>query len=322
MKIRSVHSVAFIVLLACCLIGCNSAVFDDLGRCPQGVNLQFYSQTPCGQFPDYPSDIRQVRVFAFDANGVLVGEFSDKKVLLSADYSLSATLRHTGKLTFVAWGGSDLEAYDFSDFREGVTTRQEMQVSLRLKNGRISSAPGSLYVGFASISLENREDMGSVYERVAFNMQELTYRVHFTISSIGSPFPIDEEFVIRIEDDNGVYDFNGRIALCERFEYATEAVRDAEGALKADFTLMKLEEGRNAFVSLIDKTTGEILYTANLVDDILMFRGDAGEPPYSLECDHDFPITLKLKYEKETWMLIQATVLDWNVVSRPIELEN
>ena len=70
---------------------------------------------------------------------------------------------------------------------------------------------------------------------------------------------------------------------------------------------MKLEEGRNAFVSLIDKTTGEILYTANLVDDILMFRGDAGEPPYSLECDHDFPITLKLKYEKETWMLIQAT---------------
>ena len=197
-----------------------------------------------------------------------------------------------------------------------------MQVSLRLKNGRISSAPGPLYVGLASISLENRKNMGSVYERVAFNMQELTYRVHFTISSIGSPFPIDEEFVIRIEDDNGVYDFNGRIALCERFEYATEAVRDAEGALKAYFTLMKLEEGRNAFVSLIDKTTGEILYTANLVDDILMFRGDAGEPPYSLECDHDFPITLKLKYEKETWMLIQATVLDWNVVSRPIELEN
>lgn len=322
MRFRSVHAVAFILLSAYCLIGCDFAVFDDLVSCPQGVSFHFYRQTPCEQFPNYPSDIRQVRVFAFDANGVLVGEFSDKKVLLSADYSLSATLQHTGKLTFVAWGGSDLEAYDFSDFREGVTTRQEMQVSLRLKNGRISSAPGPLYVGLASISLENRKDMGSVYERVAFNMQELTYRVHFTISSIGSPFPIDEEFVIRIEDDNGVYDFNGRIALCERFEYATEAVHDAEGALKADFTLMKLEEGRNAFVSLIDKTTGEILYTANLVDDILMFRGDAGEPPYSLECDHDFPITLKLKYEKETWMLIQATVLDWNVVSRPIELEN
>ena len=66
MRIRSVHSVAFIVLLACCLIGCNLTVFDDLSDCPQGVNFQFYSQTPCEQFPYYPSDIRQIRVFAFD----------------------------------------------------------------------------------------------------------------------------------------------------------------------------------------------------------------------------------------------------------------
>lgn len=322
MRIRSVHPVTFIMLLACCLIGCDSAVFDNLSGCPQGVNFQFYSQTPCEQFPNYPSDIRQVRVFAFDEQDVLVGEFSDKKAVLSADYSLPVTLRHTGKLTFVAWGGSDLAAYDFSGFKEGVTTKREMRVALRLKENRISSAPGPLYVGLSSVSLENREDMGSVYERVAFNMRELTYRIHFTIISTSDPFPVGEDFIIRIEDDNGVYDFNGQIAIGERFEYTTEAVCDAEGALKADFTLMKLEEGRNALVSLIDRTTGVTLYTADLVDDIIMFREDAGEPPYSLECDHDFPITLKLKYEKETWTLVQATVLDWNVISRPIELEN
>ena len=95
MRFRSVHAVAFILLSAYCLIGCDFAVFDDLVSCPQGVSFHFYRQTPCEQFPNYPSDIRQVRVFAFDANGVLVGEFSDKKVLLSADYSLSATLQHT-----------------------------------------------------------------------------------------------------------------------------------------------------------------------------------------------------------------------------------
>lgn len=322
MRIRSVHYIAFIMLLVYCLIGCNSAVFDDLGSCPQGVYFQFYRQTPCEQFPGYPSDIREVRVFAFDDKDVLVGEFSDRNMVLSADYSLPATLRHTGKLTFVAWGGSDLAAYDFSGFKKGVTTKREMRVALRLKENRISSAPGPLYVGVSSVSLENREDMGSVYERVAFNMRELTYRIHFTIISTSDPFPVGEDFIIRIEDDNGVYDFNGQIAIGERFEYTTEAVCDAEGALKADFTLMKLEEGRNALVSLIDKTTGVTLYTADLVDDIIMFRGDAGEPPYSLECDHDFPITLKLKYEKETWTLVQATVLDWNVISRPIELEN
>ena len=100
MRIRSVHPVTFIMLLACCLIGCDSAVFDNLSDCPQGVNFHFYSQTPCEQFPNYPSDIRQVRVFAFDEKDVLVSEFSDKKAVLSADYSLPVTLRHTGKLTF------------------------------------------------------------------------------------------------------------------------------------------------------------------------------------------------------------------------------
>lgn len=104
MRIRSVHPVTFIMLLACYLIGCDSAVFDNLSDCPQGVNFHFYSQTPCEQFPNYPSDIRQVRVFAFDEKDVLVSEFSDKKAVLSADYSLPVTLRHTGKLTFVAWG--------------------------------------------------------------------------------------------------------------------------------------------------------------------------------------------------------------------------
>lgn len=56
MRIRSVHYIAFIMLLVYCLIGCNSTVFDDLGGCPQGVYFQFYRQTPCEQFPD----IRQI----------------------------------------------------------------------------------------------------------------------------------------------------------------------------------------------------------------------------------------------------------------------
>ena len=76
MRIRSVHYIAFIMLLVYCLIGCNSTVFDDLGSCPQGVYFQFYRQTPCEQFPGYPSDIREVRVFVFDDEDLLL---ADKK---------------------------------------------------------------------------------------------------------------------------------------------------------------------------------------------------------------------------------------------------
>lgn len=322
MRIRSVHPVAFIVLLACCLMGCNLTVFDDLSDCPQGVNFQFYSQTPCEQLPYYPSDIRQIRVFAFDERNTLVGEFSDEAVTLSADYWLSATFRHVGKLTFVAWGSSDFSAYDFSDFKDGVTSKQEMWVSLRMQEKKISSASSSLYVGLSSVSLDGHEGLGSVYERMAFNMQELTYRVRFTIKSVPDSFPLDEKFEVKIEDDNGVYDFAGQIITGTRFEYIAEAIHDEDGVLRADFTLMKLAEGRNAIVSVINKTTKETIYKANLVDDLIMYRGDLGEPPYNLECEHDIPITLVLTYEKQTWMLIRATILDWNLVFRPVELES
>lgn len=50
MRIRSVHYIAFIMLLVYCLIGCNSTVFDDLGGCPQGVYFQFYRQTLANNF--------------------------------------------------------------------------------------------------------------------------------------------------------------------------------------------------------------------------------------------------------------------------------
>ena len=79
MRIRSVHYIAFIMLLVYCLIGCNSAVFDNLGGCPQGVYFQFYRQTPCEQFPGYPSDIREVRVFVFDDDDLLVANFLTRR---------------------------------------------------------------------------------------------------------------------------------------------------------------------------------------------------------------------------------------------------
>lgn len=51
MRIRSVHPVTFIMLLACCLIGCDSAVFDDLSDCPQGVNFHFTARPLADNFP-------------------------------------------------------------------------------------------------------------------------------------------------------------------------------------------------------------------------------------------------------------------------------
>lgn len=318
MKIECIHPLAWIVLLACSFMGCNNAVYDDLGDCPQGIDFRFYSRTPCDLSPGYPSDIRQVRVFAFDEKEILVDEFSDKEVSLSANYSLSVLFNHTGKFTFVAWGGTAVSECEFSAFQRGVTTKNDMLLSLRQNDDGTFPVPKSLYFGQTDtfLNVSGKEDMGTIYEQVKFNMQELTNRIHFTLRGL----PSTGDFGIFISDDNGKYDFEGRIVPDERFDY-TSAVRHEGDVFKSDFILMKLEEKRDTRVSVVDMKTGRVIYTANLVDDLIMYRGDSGNPPYSLECDHDFDIDITLRYEEEAWMLIKAIVNDWNVVTRPVILD-
>lgn len=316
MKIKYIFPFTLTVLLAFYLAGCNSAVYDDLSGCPQGVNFEFYRQTLCEQSPHYPSDIRQVRVFAFDERERLVDEFSEEGIALSSDYRYSVLFKHTGKFTFVAWGGADLSNYNFSDFKKGITSKGDMFASLVRQDG-VPSVPAPLYIGsFSGLVIEKREDSGSIYDQVSFNMRELTNWVHFAFHGL----PPGREFRVVVTNDNGKYDFNGGILPDSHFNHISIPWRE-EDVLKADFFLMKLEEGCGTRISVIDVKTGDAVYNTDLVDDLIMYKGDSGVPPYNLECDHDFDIDVTLEWRDETWMLVKATVNGWNVVTRPVILE-
>lgn len=300
--------------------GCDSFMYDDLTDCPQGVNFSFYGQTPCEAAPTYPEAIKQVRVFAFDENNLLAAMYEDKNVLLTADYLLETTFFKTGIFTFVAWGGTNLTSYDFTPFNIGETTKEQMFVSLKRQSTELSEKLSPLYYGVSQpLTIIDRTKTGSVYDHVVFNMQELTNRLRFTIRGLSEL----ETYSVTITDDNGVYNFDGDFAKDSRFDYVT-TVSNEDGKLKADFVLMKLAEGRNAVLTVKNVVTDKVVYSANLVKDLIMYRGESGEPPYSLECDHDFDINIIFGTDPdnhETYMLVKAIVNDWNVVSRPIILE-
>lgn len=299
--------------------GCESVIFDDLSECAQGVNFGFYRQTPCESGPSYPDEIKQVRVFAFDKENLLVAEYNAEDINISADYLLETSFYRIGTFTFVAWGGTDLSAYDFSSFEKEKTTKEQMFVSLQRQSDELSSKPKPLYFGVSSpLTIEDRSEIGSIFDLVTFNMQKLTNRVHFTIHGL----PKTENYSVIITDDNGVYDFNGNIADDSRFNYITAVSRDGD-MLKADFVLMKLSEGRDTRLTIKNETTGKIIYTVNLVDDLIMYKGDSGEPPYSLDCDHQFNVVIvfdSIPENQDTYMLLKVVINEWNVVTRPVIL--
>ncbi len=296
---------------------CNDFIYDDLSDCPQGVNFQFYRQTPCEQSPYYPSDIKQVRVFAFAQNGILVEEFSAGNIVLSSDYLLETPFYKIGTFTFVAWGGDDLSGYNFSAFEQGRTTKQEMIVSLKRAASQATNKPKQLYVGESGpLTIEDRTNLGSIFDLVSFNMQELTNRLNFKIQGLS----VNDEYKITLTDNNSKYDFNGDFVADNRFEYITD-VRKEGDVLRADYITMKLAEGRDTWFTITNTTTGKVVYDVNLVDDLLLYKGQFGEPPYNLACDHDFNIIIVFAPDEdnpETYVLWQVIVNDWNVVKREV----
>lgn len=318
-KIRYIIQVLGLFAL---LTGCDDLIYDDLSDCPQGVNFQFYEQTPCQDSPSYPTAISQVRVFAFDSNNVLTEVYEAKDIVLTADYLLETPFYKVGTFTFVAWGGTDLDFYDFSSFEKNKTTKDQMFVSLQRQSAEFSGKTQPLYYGISSpLSIEDRAKEGTFYDLVTFNMQELTNRIRLTVHGLSET----ENYSVTITDDNGVYDFDANFAPDDRFDYISEVYREGK-LLKVDFAIMKLAEGRNARLTIKNTRTGEIIYDVNLIEGLIMYKGENGEPPYSLLCDHDFYIDIKFGEspepgDEETYMLLKIVVNDWNVVTRPVILE-
>lgn len=300
---------------------CDSLIYDDLSDCPHGVNFNFYRQTPCESGPSYPAAIKQVRVFAFNQQDILVEEYSASGIALSSDYLLETPFYQIGTFSFVAWGGEDLSTYNFSAFTKGKTTKQEMLVSIQKQaENNVTVHPKRVFVGVGDepLTIEDRTAMGSIFDLVKFNMQELTNRVRFTLHGLSKT----DNYSVTITDDNGVYTIAGDYASDAPFNYISPVTRDGD-LLKADFTLMKLAENRDTRLTITNTTTGKVEYSVNLVDELIMYKGDSGNPPYRLECDHDFNIVIvfdKVPDDDSTYMIVRVTINDWVVIKRPIIL--
>ena len=300
--------------------GCDKLIYDNLENCPQGVHFAIYEQTPCQSGPSYPAAIQQIRIYAFDANNVLTEVYEDNNITLTSEYLLETFFYKIGTFTFIAWGGTDLSAYNFSSFEKNKTTKDEMLVSLKRQSDEYNGKAQPLYYGISTpLTIKDRSKVGTIFDLVKINMQEITNRVWLTLHGL----PETGNYSVTITDDNSVYNFDANYAVDTRFNYITDTYR--EGAiLKADFSLMKLSEGRSTRLTIKNTKTDKIIYDVNLIEDIILYKGDSGEPPYSLACNHDFRIVIVFNTnpeDQETYMLLKIVVNDWNVVSRPVILE-
>lgn len=300
------------------LSGCHTGIYSDLSDCPQGVDFTFHVQTPCQAQPTYPSDITEVHIFAFDDEGRLTRSVDATGITLTKDYVLRTDYYHIGTSDFVVWAGSDLSRIDFGSFTEGVTMRDEMIAAVKRQAESLTGPLPTLYVGTpvdGPLTQEDRSHLGTMYDRVAIHLTQITNRVNFTIKGLDA----SRTYAIAIEDDNSRYTIDGSFAKDDRFVYTPLTMGQKGSTLTASFDLLRLAKGRHASVIITDTTTGEVVWSRNLIEELILYSA-AGEPPYSLECDHLFDIELQLSIHNDTFVAVSATINQWNVVFRDVNL--
>lgn len=317
MNTKARYSLLSLLLLPLVMGGCKRSVYDDMSLCSRTFGVQPYVQTSCDALPSYPKTVKQLRVLAFDENGLLSGVYEDKAPTLGDSYRLPIEIDPKGKVTFVAWAGEDLSSIEFSKTEIGKTKMEDISIAFAGKDGEGQSHPRPLFVGKQETDPKSYP-YGTDPTIVRLNLRELTYRLHFTIRGLSQ----DRKYVVTLADNNTTYRVDGSMTEGKSIVY-TDVLKEKQGYHTAELSTLALQRGHKATLTIREEGKEETIWHGDLLEDLLFKNSSTGEkPPYVLECDHDFNVSLTLKQEHGSYMVVQARVNDWNIIERDVNIRD
>ncbi|GHU90752.1 hypothetical protein FACS1894155_09510 [Bacteroidia bacterium] len=279
--------------------------------CRQGIDVRFYSKTPCNPDTVYPQ-VNNLRLFVFDRNGQLVSyKKEDRGDMLYSGYK-QTMMAGNGLFTVVAWTGVDIDP--FLREKEIVTKNNLLFRIQRTAQQSVSLDGKRVYFGESPmIFLPDPAEYGSLFESTAINLQEMTNRIRVQIEGLSKA----DDYEVFIESANGSMNVDGSIATDEMIRYTAQPVF-TEGVLEANLTFLKLTTGYNTTLVVKDKRNNRELYRGDLLGTLLLKN-----PGVNLACDHDFTIRFATKDQCEcgTYMIMEIWVNNWLVHSYDTDLK-
>jgi hypothetical protein len=277
----------FHFLTAFVLLNVAGCVYDNWNDCSQGINVRFFSKSPCDIAETYP-EFTQVRMFVFDMDGnVVMSRYANENEI---------TEHHTGNLpignglyTVAVWGGINSEGIPGLIDSEGATKED---IFIRIPETTPMLDGVRIYYGESRpVFLPDPTEYGSIFEQVDVNVQEVTNRI--TVQVEGLSRRNDNDFAVAIQSEIGAMNMSGTVERGgnPRTEYAPtlhEWEYDRSlgfDVLNASFTTLPLVSGYNTVLVINDMVSGAELYRGDLLGTLLLKN-----PTVNLACDRDFTI--------------------------------
>ena len=303
------------------LAACDGFIYDKNSDCTQGVYVSFYTQTACDTEKNYKGKHTNIRLLAFDENGILAGIQTEKNVELSESYSMLMPLKK-GVYTFVAWTGLD-NTFELGQLLHGVTSKRH--VMLRLKK-TLNSLSGPfnkvIFQGMsATVDLPNAKSNGSVFKSTSINLLEVSNRIdveielHESLKGIASI----NDFDVIIQSSANTMNIDGTMPMSDLpLEFTKRTAHINDNKLVVSFTTLDLKMGYNNRIILKNKKTDDILFSGDLIGSILMKNENI-----NLGCQNDFSIKFVIKdkcWDCGIYVCWGVYVDNWQILSYDSEI--
>lgn len=311
---------SLLFLLGITLSACDGFIYDDTKDCPQGVYVNFYTQTLCQTDSSYLGEVANLYLLAFDVEGKLAKVITQKDINLSKAYSVLVPLS-SGVYSFVGWTGLD-SSFDLAQLKPNLTTKTDVMLRLKQDAELLKLLSGRrIFQGESSaVHLPDAKTNGSVYKQTTINLRERTNRIKVEIELHESLKGLAniEDFEVAIRSANGVLNIDGSMPLGgASIQYPYHKLLE-EGKLTANFTLLDLRMGYNNHILLKNKESGEVMFNGDLIGSILMKNENV-----NLDCENDFTVKFVIKdkcLDCYTYFCWAIYVNDWVIHSYETEV--
>ncbi len=343
-------------LAAVGMTSCNSLVYEPGEDCDVTYHLQFRYDMNLKWADAFANEVRSVHLYAYDTDGHLVWETTDKGDRLSMPgYSIKLDLP-AGDYKLIAWCGTDNdtdldperdESFNVAAASAG-SHHDELQCALNRKADEEHPAYSddrlfSLFHGIMEVSLPDAQD-GKDYV-YTMPLTKDTNHVRIILQHLSGEDVDANDFTFHIEDANGLLGHDNSILDDEQIRYRpwaqvsaeagvgkpdlapTRGIVQVKGAI-ADMTVSRLTpDHKDTMLLTIKNKDGETVAHVPVIHYALLAKGyyeEAYNRPMTdqefLDREDEYTLTFFLD-ENNKWISSQVLIHSWMVVLQDHDLD-
>lgn len=278
----------------------QSCIKDDISDCKTDLLIRFRYTLNDSYADLFGSEVDQIIVYIFDSNGKYVDRFSEQGDALTNGYTMRIPLPK-GEYTVIAYGGN-FTTYSVGELnrqtgtlneslQKGITSIEDFRMELKSKSDADNyliplNVPDDLYAGMGT----NACSCTDPQQVIEIDLMKDTKKIKVNLlgtDALGAPLDV------YITAANGRYKHDNSIDTdYGTFKYTPVSTTVTPNGLEINLKKLRLVFGQSPMLIIKNRTTGQILYNENMIEQIALTGKYPSQEDLDREDEFAFDISI------------------------------